>query len=113
MAANFDPVAVEASDERYIISGMALWPQPGRAVVSTARREHRRVESVDGSTAGRSKDPLPTVGYDATVGEHGGIRVAVVFRLAAGTLTDRLLRLVNTGITGARHYRVIEDLASP
>lgn len=113
MVASFDPVAVEASDERYIISGMALWPQPGRAVVSTARREHRRVESVGGSTAGRSKDPMPTVGYDATVREHGEIRVAVVFRLAAGTVTGRLLCLVNTGITGAYHYRVIEDFATP
>ena len=113
MADNFDPVAVEVSDESYIVSGMVLWPQPGLAVVSTARREHRRVESVDDSTAGRSKDPMPTVGYDTTVGKHGEIRVAIVFRLAVGTVTDRLFRLVNTGMTGAHHYRVIEDLAPP
>jgi hypothetical protein len=56
---------------------------------------------------------MPTVGYDATVGEHGEIRVTIVFRLAVGTVTDRLFRLVNTGMTGAHHYRVIEDLAPP
>ncbi len=113
MADGFDSVAVEVGDECCIVRGMILWPQPGRAILLTARPECRRVEPVNGSTAGRSEGPMPTLDYDATGREYRDVRVAIAFRRVAGTLPDRLLRLVNTGITEARYNRIIEELGPP
>ena len=58
MADGFDVVAVGIEDERTVIVGVIVRPNAGRAIVTAAGGERRRMESVDPLPAVTSKSDM-------------------------------------------------------